>query len=126
MSVVLDASALLAFFLGEPGSDAVRAVLDDALINTVNLSEIYATAVEKGVDVEAVRNSVTALSIRIVPFGETHAFIAGELRKHTRRHGLSLGDRACLATAIIEKCPVITADRIWLKVGLDMEITLIR
>ena len=38
--VALDASALLAMLLGEPGGEKVKAALDDALLCAVNLAEI--------------------------------------------------------------------------------------
>jgi PIN domain nuclease of toxin-antitoxin system len=38
--VVLDASALLALLLDEPGGDKVKAMLDGALLGAVNLAEI--------------------------------------------------------------------------------------
>ncbi len=126
MSMVLDSSAVLAMLLHEPGGDRVRSALGGAVINAVNLSEVYAKSVEKALDADAVRKAFTALSISIVPFDDAHAFIAGKLRQQTRDYGLSLGDRACLATAMIERRPVLTADRAWLKLGLDIEITAIR
>ena len=46
--VVLDASALIAVLREEPGAAAVEAVLDDAAISTVNLSEVQAKLVERG------------------------------------------------------------------------------
>jgi PIN domain nuclease of toxin-antitoxin system len=39
-SVVLDASALLALLLGEPGLEKVRAVLADCSTTTVNIDEV--------------------------------------------------------------------------------------
>ncbi len=39
-SVVLDASALLALLLGEPGADKVKAALDGAIMSTVNAAEV--------------------------------------------------------------------------------------
>jgi len=40
VSVVLDASALLAFLHNEPGADKVDAIISDSLISTVNWSEV--------------------------------------------------------------------------------------
>jgi PIN domain nuclease of toxin-antitoxin system len=50
--VVLDASALIAVLREEPGAAAVEAVLDDAAISTVNLSEVQAKLVERGTPAE--------------------------------------------------------------------------
>ena len=126
MSVVLDASALLAMVLHEPGRDVVRAALDGAVISTVNLSEVYTKVVEKGLDVDAVRAAIQTSPIHIVAFGDEHALWTGKLRKQTRAHGLSLGDRACLATAMHEKRPVMTADKAWRNLDLGIEVIVIR
>ena len=51
MSYVVDASAVLAFVNNEPGSEAVESVLDNAIISTVNLAEVGAKLVDKGMTV---------------------------------------------------------------------------
>ena len=40
MSAVPDASALLAYLQGEPGAEAVKATIDEAVISTVNWAEV--------------------------------------------------------------------------------------
>ena len=40
MSVVLDASALLAYLQREPGADLVRSVIAGAVMSTVNWTEV--------------------------------------------------------------------------------------
>ena len=47
-SVVLDASALMAFLHSEPGGDIVWQALPDALISAVNYSEVLKKAIERG------------------------------------------------------------------------------
>ena len=126
MTVVLDSSAVLAMVLNETGHAVVRQALDGAVISAVNLSEVYTKVVEKGLDVDAIRLAMLASPVRVVAFGDGHAFLAGKLRESTRSHGLSLGDRACLATAMLERGSVLTADKAWLKLGLDIEIISIR
>ena len=59
-------------------------------------------------------------------FGEAEALEAGWLRTVTRAAGLSLGDRACLALARREALPVVTADRAWQQLALDVPVELIR
>ena len=39
--------------------------------------------------------------------------------------GLSLGDRTCLALALSRKIPAYTADRMWAKLDIDIEIRII-
>ncbi|MCW6035912.1 hypothetical protein K4A83_06450 [Spirulina subsalsa FACHB-351] len=48
------------------------------------------------------------------------------LRPLTKPLGLSLGDRACLALGLLLHQPVITADRQWNQLDLDLEIRVIR
>jgi ribonuclease VapC len=46
------------------------------------------------------------------------AMLSASLRPKTKRFGLSLGDRSCLALAMKTKATAITADKSWAKVGL--------
>jgi PIN domain nuclease of toxin-antitoxin system len=64
--------------------------------------------------------------VRVIAFGIDLADRTGELRLLTRRLGLSLGDRACLALAEREKLPVITADRKWQLTDIGVQIQVIR
>ncbi|WP_369822176.1 PIN domain-containing protein [Saccharomonospora sp. CUA-673] len=49
----------------------------------------------------------------LTPFGREDALATAELWPRTRRHGLSLADRACLALAQRLDRPVLTSDREW-------------
>ena len=51
---------------------------------------------------------------------------AGRLRAVTRTEGLSLGDRACLATAILLGVAVLTSDRSWLRLDLGVPVRSLR
>lgn len=53
-------------------------------------------------------------------------FQAALLRPLTRRAGLSLGDRACLALGMSEGREVLTADTAWGQLPTEFRITLIR
>ena len=125
-SYVLDASALLALMLGEDGADAVHAVLDRALMGAVNLSEVVAKLQERGVPDDVIDLSLADLDLSVVPFDRSQAVRAGKLRTTTRSAGLSLGDRACLATAAELGAIAITTDQAWARLSVDIEIELAR
>jgi PIN domain nuclease of toxin-antitoxin system len=126
MSVVLDASALLAWLQDEPGADTVDAVLNEAVMSTVNWAEVYQKALAHNVDTANLREDLESLGMRIEPFTTGQAETAAGLWQHTRSAGLSLGDRACLALASELKHPVLTTDKVWTELGLDLEIHAIR
>jgi PIN domain nuclease of toxin-antitoxin system len=123
---VLDASALLALMLGEPGATAVEAVLDRASIGAVNLSEVVAKLQERGVPDAVIDQSLADLDLADVPFDSDQALTAGKLRTATRPAGLSLGDRACLAAAQALGAVAITTDKAWATLALDVEIEVAR
>jgi ribonuclease VapC len=123
---VLDASALLALLHPEPGAETVEEAVDEAAMSTVNWSEVQQRWVARGVDARGLRTDVEALGLELVPFTADDAEYAAELWPRTRRLGLSLGDRACLALAYRLGLPALTADRSWLRVKLDVEVRPIR
>ena len=124
--IVADASAIIALLVGEPiiGFDPTR--LAGASISAVNLSEVLARLQEFGTPESEAVIAVARLELRIIPFDEPQARIAARLRSNTRRAGLSLGDRACLALGDRLGCPVVTADRIWASLDIGVEIVVIR
>ena len=124
--IVLDASAVLALINKEPGHIAVEKILTHSMISAVNLSEVIAVLVDIGMDVKDVETIVYGIINDIVPFDHKQSVVAGALRKETKQLGLSLGDRACLALAKVHRVPVLTADKIWTKVNVGIEVNLIR
>ncbi len=116
---VLDASALLALFRKEPGADAVAAYAGDALVSTVNLQETVKRLMQLGVPVNVIGDMVGALHITIRSHSEEEAYKAAELAQATASYGGGIGDRSCMALAILEQLPVVTADREWKKLKID-------
>lgn len=125
-SVVLDSSALLAFIQGELGGELVAAVVGDALMSSVNHAEVVTKLVERTGSIDVARVALGMANVDVVDFDRSQAEQASLLVKQTRSRGLSLGDRACLTLAAREGAPVLTADRIWATLKLDVEIRLIR
>ena len=125
-SFVLDSSAVLAMIDEEPGASAVRAVLRDSAMSTVNLAEVYSKLDERGNDGRTAVAAVLESLAAVESFTEEHARITGWLRQRTRGSGLSLGDRACIAVAIALGAEIYTADSIWSKLDVSCRIHLIR
>ncbi len=126
MSLVLDASAILAFLHDEPGSEQVTAVLDGALVSAVNWAEVLQKALQQGADVHGMAAEFRKVGVIFEPFSTAQAEIAARLWEKTRHLGLSLADRACLALALDRKLPVITADRVWGHLDLAVDVQILR
>ncbi len=124
--IVLDSSAVLAHLRGEPGADLVQPKLQTGLVCAVNLAEIAGRLVDWGQSEDEVVMTLGLLALTVRPFDQGLAFRTGALRSRTRSLGLSLGDRACLATAEQERLPVMTADRAWAKLDIAVNVQLIR
>lgn len=123
---VLDASALLAAINQEPGGADVVRVIDRASISAVNLAEVLSKLADKGIDHDEAWSGIIATEIKVVPFDAGMARQVAALRPLTRAVGLSLGDRACLALGLATRATVLTADRAWKSLGLDLSIRVIR
>jgi ribonuclease VapC len=123
---VLDASALIAFLRDEPGADRVAAVLTRSCISAVNLAETISKMVQRGKPLDETSHHIERLRIAVIPFDGEQATFVASLWKATRPAGLSLGDRACLALALMTSLPALTTERDWDKCGLDIAIEKIR
>ncbi len=122
---VLDASAVLAMLGREPGGDAVAMALAVSAVSTVNWAEVLQKARAHGIDVDGLDRELESLGVRFVPFGVEQADAAADLWFHGGRH-LAFADRACLATAAVDGCPVMTADGAWTDVDAGVRVELIR
>ena len=128
MAKVLDSSAVLAFLYDEPGAEKVRPDLLDGIISAVNAAEVLAVLVRKGAPLEEAVVALQKTRLQVQEFSAAGAVeTASLLSPQFRSRGLSLGDRACLATGLLLKLSVVTAERNW--AGLDvsgLKIELIR
>lgn len=125
-AIILDASAVLAAFFDEPGSDTVAEQMSSALMSAVNYAEVVAKLVDRGTPDSQILEVMAQLDVEVVPADRDQATIAGLLRAETRSAGLSLGDRSCLALAITRRGVALTMDRAWASLQLDVEILVAR
>ena len=126
MTVVLDASALLAYLQDEPGSEIVEKVLAESVISSVNWAEVVQKSIAAEVDIEGMFDDLQALGLRIEPFIPEDGELTGRLWKQTRQAGLSLGDRACLSLGLRLRVPVLSSDRAWASLDFALDIQIIR
>lgn len=129
---VVDASALLAYVLDETGASQVAEALQRrAWISAVNWSEVLAKLHGRGAEPTMVVATLTQRGIlsdllAVRPLDHELAVETARLYLPTRKFGMSLADRACLALGRVTGLPVLTADRAWSKLSLDVDVRLIR
>jgi PIN domain nuclease of toxin-antitoxin system len=128
VSAALDASALLAYLQGEEGADEVAKVIaTGAVISSANLAEVLSKRADVGDDPAAVAGRLVESglidgAVKVVDLDVDDAVAIARLRSLTKSAGLSLGDRACLATGQRRMVPVLTADSAWK--ALDVAVTI--
>lgn len=127
-SHVLDASAVLAVLNGEKGAEIVLEALDadGTVIGAVNYSEVVAKLTAVGMPSGAVDAAINSLGLSIAPFDEETAREAGLLYPAAVKHGLSLGDRACLALSKKTGFPALTSDKAWSNLKFHPKIRILR
>jgi ribonuclease VapC len=133
---LLDASALVAVLLQEPGHDAVEKVLDTGRSATTSIALAEALNVcrrkEHLLDASTLRTVLAARGLRVEPIVEADALAATIILDIARtnratRAAIGLADATCLAAARRLDLPVVTGDRVWIELSLeDVTIRLFR
>ena len=121
-ATLVDASAVLALLGQEDGADRLSDVVPGAFISAVNLAEVIHKLVDRGMPLSAVRATVSALHLTIVPFSAAEAYHSGDFI----HPGVSLGDRACLGTAQMFGYRVITGDSQWVPIRRGVDVVVFR
>ncbi len=100
--------------------------LEGAVINSVNWSEVVQKAEQNGVEVTGIGEELGALGLDLRGFSIGEGQKAAELYPLTKAYGLSLGDRACLATASVLSGTAVTAEGVWAKAEHGVPVRVIR
>jgi PIN domain nuclease of toxin-antitoxin system len=83
--------------------------------------------IDKGMPSAVAAETLAPRALEEIPFDPAHARASADLRDATRRSGLSLGDRNCLALGLSRKVPVLASDWKWLDVcdavGVEIIVT---
>jgi PIN domain nuclease of toxin-antitoxin system len=121
--MILDASAMLAFLLREPGKERVaEAIMQGASMTTVNFAEIAVKYVLRGAKAQA-RTLAERLPVTLVPVDQDLALRSALMVDITKPIGASLGDRVCLALGQRSGEAVLTADKRWLEIAAAADVT---
>ena len=126
MTVVLDAFALLAYLRQGPGGEMVDGVLAESVMSSVNWAEVVQKSISAGVEVEGMLEDLQALGMKVEPFLPVDGAMARRLWAPTRQPGLSLGDRTCLSLGLRLGLTVLTCDRAWAQLPLEVEVRILR
>jgi len=120
ISSVLDASALLTMLFQESGAEHfVAAAGPRPAMSAVNWSEVHQKSTAHGVGGHQLLARAIDAGLEIMDLTVNRAERVSDLWPATRRLGLSLADRACLALAIELRRPAVTADRNWSRLSID-------
>lgn len=112
MRRVLDASAILAFLVGEPGAELTEKALEaGAACSTVDWSEVAQKVRAAGADWPVAASLLASYGLAVQDATLEDAERAAQLWERGR--GLSLADRFCLALADRLDAEVFTADAAW-------------
>jgi len=112
VTVVLDASAILAFLKGEDGADVVEEHLaDDPRCGAANWAEVAQKIRGAGRDWSVSRALLASYGMVVEDVTESDGEWAAA--RWRQGEGLSLADRLCLSLAHRLHAPALTADAAW-------------
>lgn len=124
MSVVVDASVVLAWLQDEKGADDAEPMLMDGVIGAANWSEVLQKSRQHGAPVGTVARLLVSFGLAVVDVTAEDAELAAQFW-HSMS-SLSLGDRLCLALGLRLGLPVATADTAWQRVAAGPAVIVIR
>jgi PIN domain nuclease of toxin-antitoxin system len=126
-NILFDTSAVLALINNEYGKESAEKFLGSISISSVNLSELYSKLMDYGINEEEIKEITVSVINKVIDFDKDLSLEAARLRSITKSKGLSLGDRACIATGIKYNLEIYTADKAWLDCSITKaKINLIR
>ena len=128
LSVVLDASALLAALQNEQGGDVVNELVlnpeNKVVMSALNWSEVFDRLLRSGISEEIVAEMLDALELEIMDFNQEQARMAASCRMLAP--ALSLADRACLVLAKTRRIEAWTMDKVWQRLNIGVRVKVLR
>jgi len=124
--IAVDSSAIMAVVFREPGAERAFERMAGGVLSAVNYAETGAKMIARGWRRDEWEPVVDSFGLTLVPFDRRMAVLSARIAPDFARRGISFADRACLVLGMVEKLPVLTGDRKWADLGLDLEVELIR
>lgn len=127
-SVVLDASALMTFFLGRPGADRVKELIlaaaegkRELLMSVVNWGEVHYSIWHTSGEAIAHKKmaEIAQLPIGIVPADAEQTRLAAEFKA---RYSLPYADSFAAALSKLKRAALVTSDPEFAKVGETLRL----
>jgi len=124
---VLDASAILAYAYKEKGAAKVESWIEKgAAVSALTVQETVSKLAQNGMPSLDAEELVVSLGLDIHVLDLKHAVKAGMMFPLTKAHGLSHGDRACLALAGSLGIPALTADKAWSDISTELDVHVVQ
>jgi ribonuclease VapC len=125
--VLFDTSALLALINKEPGYEQLESLLASSCISAVSLGEVVIELRKIGVPIAEIEEIVKEVIPEVIAFTHQMGFLSGSLASITEELGLSLVDRACVSTGIINNMVIYTTNQTLQKLQIDnLNVVVIR
>lgn len=123
---LIDSSALLMAIYNEKSAFDYKKYFAHSAMHLVNVSEVLAVLTRDGMPINIAKQIIQTTIAETVISNFEEAALAAEIRVKNKEYGISTGDSFCLAAAKLNDYSVITADQIWTKLELDLEIICVR
>lgn len=122
--ILFDSSVIIAILKSEEGYQSCEQIVNKGAISTVNWDEVAGFLKKNNAPEDIIRQTLAKYPLKILPYEESLVVPTGPLAVGCQQLGLSLGDRACLATAMAYNLPVLTANPFWKELEKELDITI--
>lgn len=123
---VADASAILAFVRGERGEKRVAAVREQCVVSSVNLLESISKLMRYDMPADQVQSILRESFPRIIPLDRELAETSAVFHAATHKLDVSYADSVCLMLGSRRNATVLTADKKWKELDVNVKLELIR
>jgi len=123
---LIDTSAFIMAIYQENSDIDFKKYFDHSVMHHMNVSEAIAVLIRDGMPLNLAEEVIQSTISETITTNFEEASLAACIRVENKQFGISTGDSFCLAAAKLLNYPIITADKIWTELKLDIEIICVR